>query len=360
MKTLTDNLQTFLSRAILGVLFAALIFAALPANAAATAAARASLVRGDVTVTTEAGEARPLRRGDQLMSGDTVITDSKAIAQLVFMDRSVLYIKSGSSVKLENFHFAGTSSGNEEDKSVTDLLKGGMRSVTGLVGKSDPEKVIYRAQDITIGIRGTALEINTTDNSTEVTFDFGYGYVETTRAGICERTELGQGDAWILSASTTKQRIVARGKGDPAYVAQYLATAKPEEARSLSASVSEDMTLQDLMLTVAMMREVRQFDGALLEATVAGMSGSLPATDVPTLLTGVTMAYPDGAADILSAAVSVNTDITTATASVMCGLADQPDTTVQPLVDRAVDLGLTAPQAQQVLNQVQSGGCWSS
>ena len=63
---------------------------------------------------------------------------------------------------------------------VLNLLSGGMRAITGLIGLGSPQKVTYKAGNYTIGIRGTDVTILSTENQTLLTVTVNEGRVSVT------------------------------------------------------------------------------------------------------------------------------------------------------------------------------------
>ena len=122
----------------------------------AFANATATSVTGTVRAQMGVAEMRTLRTGDTVRSGDTVITGPGSSAVLRFEDGQIAALGANSRLVVQAFDYnATTKSGNI----VLNLLAGGMRAVTGLIGRSSPSSVKYRAGNYTIGIRGTDVNI---------------------------------------------------------------------------------------------------------------------------------------------------------------------------------------------------------
>ncbi len=84
-----------------------------------------------------AGASRRLARGAAIFSVDTLITKARERMQLSLIDDSYISIQPGS----EEAHYR--------------LIKGGIRALTGLIGKDNPEAYRVNTAVATIGIRGT-------------------------------------------------------------------------------------------------------------------------------------------------------------------------------------------------------------
>jgi len=323
----------------------------------AESAARVSFLRGAATVTDATAGVRDLRRGDTVKAGDIVETGPKAVAQIVFPDQSVMYVKADSKIKLEAYRFE--SGGEDRDNvSVTEVLKGGMRSITGLIGQHNPDNVKYKSGDTTIGIRGTAVEVDyDSDRVSMITFDYGHGFVEAERQGFCIRKALTHGDTMIISGNETQITDTDRSDEDASQMARRLVLARPDETINLAKTAGQTMPLEDSLLTLAMLREVSQFNSGALSAIVEGMSSSINAADQEVLVRNAAMIYPSDAPVILEAATRGNMDIGLAVSGVMCGLRDQPSDLTDNVIHKAVELGITPAQAREVLGALQGKGC---
>ncbi len=145
-------------------LVASLVATSVFANATATT------VTGDVTAQTGSAAARVVRQGDILRMGDTVATGAGSNAVLKFEDGQIAALGPNSRMVITAYEYnAQASTGNV----VLSLLRGGMRAITGLIGKSQPQKVTYKAGNFTIGIRGTDVYIATLDGDVVVTVEDG-------------------------------------------------------------------------------------------------------------------------------------------------------------------------------------------
>jgi hypothetical protein len=115
-------------------------------------AAVVTSVSGPVTAQTGSAPARVIRQGDELNQGDTIITGPGASVVLKFDDGQVAALTQNSRLAVTSYQYnPATESGN----SLLSLVSGGMRVITGLIGKRTPDRVAYRAATATIGIRGS-------------------------------------------------------------------------------------------------------------------------------------------------------------------------------------------------------------
>lgn len=144
--------------AVFGSLAFALCMPAAPAALAQSEGGNAGTVThlsGTLSVTRSDGSARILSRKSAVISGDTLSTQRDSYAQINFTDGSTLTLRPNTQMKVEDYQF--TQDRPQADNSFFRLLKGGLRSVTGLIGKRGNQDA-YRigTSTVTIGIRGTS------------------------------------------------------------------------------------------------------------------------------------------------------------------------------------------------------------
>lgn len=121
--------------------------------AATGAAATVTHLNGTLVATKPDGTTRILARNSEVAEGEVVSTASGTYARLKFTDGGEFILRPNSQVRIEAYRFDGAT---ENDDNVTlELIKGGVRSITGLIGKRNPSKYRMKAQNATIGIRGT-------------------------------------------------------------------------------------------------------------------------------------------------------------------------------------------------------------
>jgi len=121
--------------------------------AAGEAAVVISLV-GTVSAQKPDGKVRVLAKDSVLMPGEIVLTEKGSSVRLRFGDDSMVTLRPGSRLVIENFSYDAAKPAS--DSLVLNLVKGGMRAVSGAVGKrGDQDAYRARTHAGTIGIRGT-------------------------------------------------------------------------------------------------------------------------------------------------------------------------------------------------------------
>jgi hypothetical protein len=121
---------------------------------AAGAAAVVVQVAGTVSAQRPDGKVRVLAKDSSLDAGEIVMTEKASSVRLKFSDGSQVTLRPSTRLVIEDYRF-------EEDKpaddaAVLNLVKGGLRAVSGLVGKRGRQDAHQtRTSAAIIGIRGT-------------------------------------------------------------------------------------------------------------------------------------------------------------------------------------------------------------
>ncbi|MFL9924782.1 FecR domain-containing protein [Herbaspirillum lusitanum] len=88
-----------------------------------------------------------------ILEGDTLITEKETYTRVKFMDNAEIVLRPGSEIQVAKYLYDEQKP--ENDNVAINLVKGGLRAVTGLVGKRNHEAVNFNTPTATIGIRGT-------------------------------------------------------------------------------------------------------------------------------------------------------------------------------------------------------------
>ena len=342
------HLKGLCSLIIIGLLFVTAI------AHAADNRGRVMYIRGSVTALDgTTGVPRILRADSRVRLGEIIETGPKSVVQIVFPDRSMLHVKSETRIKVEEYNF--TPSKPEDDGMVVNLFKGGMRSLTGLVGKRNPDKVRYKTPVATIGIRGTILEISQTkDGGFKTTFDYGGGYMLTEDES---KILLNAGEAAQVNVEGTGLEKVPyeRSDDDPARLAARLAGESKQQVLISTSSICQDQSPGDVLLMVAMGQSVS--DDGNASSTIQGLTNCLPVEVTATMLS--TMAYidPDNAPAMLDAAIKGGANVAIALESMLRGMENAAPEQVQDLIKTAVsDHGLTTNDANNIRDNLSNEG----
>jgi hypothetical protein len=123
------------------------------APALAASAGEVTHVSGAVMARKADGQSRILSVKSQVQEGDVLATAENSYARVKFGDGTETVLRPATQVKIDAFKFEEQKP--QQDNVVLSLLKGGMRAVTGLLGKRSPASFRVATPSATIGIRGT-------------------------------------------------------------------------------------------------------------------------------------------------------------------------------------------------------------
>jgi hypothetical protein len=95
---------------------------------------------------------RTLGKGQILMAGDRLTTAPQASAIIKLTDGSRMTLRPDSEIIVQEYRFKESASDNSM---VLNLLRGGLRAVTGALSKGSPDAVKIQTANATVGIHGT-------------------------------------------------------------------------------------------------------------------------------------------------------------------------------------------------------------
>lgn len=133
-----------------GLLAFALI-AVAPMAVAADEVGYVKTVKGQVKAE-RAGGSHPVNLGDALYEGDRLIVASQGSVGISFKDETLVSLGGGSEFLLNRYAYDPTTRGGQVEASI---LKGTMRFVTGLIGRTNPQAIQVNTPTATMGVRGT-------------------------------------------------------------------------------------------------------------------------------------------------------------------------------------------------------------
>ena len=103
------------------------------------------------------GTKRVMAINSAVEEGDTLVTEKKTYARIKFTDNSEINMRPGTQLNVSQYTFDQAKP--TEDKVVMNLVKGGMRAVTGMIGKrGDQDSYKLMTNTAVVGIRGTTYE----------------------------------------------------------------------------------------------------------------------------------------------------------------------------------------------------------
>lgn len=183
--------------------------AAYPVISYSAGAARVDFAAGNVIAVSAAGAQRSLAKGTEIGTGEVVVTGDGR-CQLRFTDGAVISLQPGTEFKIDNYLYSGK--GDTEEKGFFSLIKGGMRTITGLIGRSNRNNYHVTTSVATIGIRGTEYTAGISGN--ELLVHTGEGLVEVCNSAGC--VLLGAGESGSVQGQNQPKRTDARPQLPPA------------------------------------------------------------------------------------------------------------------------------------------------
>ena len=99
------------------------------------------------------GSVRIMAVKSEVLQGDTLITQANTYTRVKFLDNAEIVLRPASELVVSSYLYDDEKP--EKDNVIIGLIKGGLRAVTGLVGKRNRDAVNFNTPTATIGIRGT-------------------------------------------------------------------------------------------------------------------------------------------------------------------------------------------------------------
>ncbi|TAK46425.1 MAG: hypothetical protein EPO27_08035 [Betaproteobacteria bacterium] len=143
-----NRLRAVESLALIGAL------AGLLPEAAWSAAGSVTHLSGAVVARRGDGQSQILSVKSEVREGDVIATAENSYARVKFGDGTEVVLRPNTQLKVDAFKYEEQRP--REDNVLLSLLKGGLRSVTGLLAKRNAASFRVQAPNATIGIRGTS------------------------------------------------------------------------------------------------------------------------------------------------------------------------------------------------------------
>ena len=102
---------------------------------------------------TISGKRLPVALGDKVLAGDTLVTGKTGAIHVRMNDTAFISVRPDTRLVVQSFVWNGKEDGLE--RAVFSLLRGGFRTITGVIGRRTKENYLVNTPTATIGIRGT-------------------------------------------------------------------------------------------------------------------------------------------------------------------------------------------------------------
>ena len=185
---------------------------------ATPAIATAAAVDGTVFVTRSGTRQVLLARGSGLQLGDAINTTRNSTVRLKFTDGGETVVRPESTIVVQAYQFQQETPAN--DNLLLSLLKGGLRALTGAIGKrGNPDAYQLRANTATVGIRGTDYSVRLCQQDCDA--DVEATLLRNRATPVAARAVQVRGVAKVMRASTTP---ITLKEGEPLYSGDMLQT----------------------------------------------------------------------------------------------------------------------------------------
>ena len=223
-------------KALSGLLGTLVVGGCLLSGSAIAGVGAVTHLSGTLTSQGATGPSRLMAVKSEVNEGDLLVTQAETYARIKFVDGAEIVLRPGTQLRVASYSFQESKPQN--DSAVFSLLKGGLRAVTGLLGKRSQDKVGFTTNTATIGIRGTHFGallcqadcggIPTTSGNAPADglhVDVTSGSVIVTNAA--GKTLVNAGQFGFVPSATSIPVVVPPGQGVPVTMPQDIAQNKP-------------------------------------------------------------------------------------------------------------------------------------
>ena len=200
------------------------VFCLVAGAAFAAPVGEVEAARGAGVVQRNGKIARLLGRGLLLEQGDVVTTGPDSSAVLRFVDGTRVTLRPNSRFQVQAFEYQ--RDGADKDKPgamVFNLIRGGMRTLTGALPKQGPEVARVVSGAATLGIRGTDFDVRVCAGDEDCPLaGFAPEQARPLASPVSARVLVAQGELGVVGASGARRILVA---GGPLYPGDVIETA---------------------------------------------------------------------------------------------------------------------------------------
>ena len=179
-------------------------------------------VSGALLVRKSDGSSKILAPHSKVESGDLLATAGDTYARVKFTDGGEVTLRPNTQFRIESFVYDQANAAT--DSALFNLIKGGLRTITGALGKRKPDAYQMRTAVATIGIRGTNYGLllcqndcqNLRNNEGQVPqnglhLDVAQGLISVTNPGGEKLLSIGQ--FGFVQNNTVPMNLVPPGQG---------------------------------------------------------------------------------------------------------------------------------------------------
>lgn len=182
------------------LVFIGMLMTASPLFAAA--AATVEFVWGTAYAVSISGDKRELEKGSGIDVGDTVVSETARV-QLRFTDGGFVSLLPHSEFRVNAYSYSGKPDGSE--RIAMELIRGGLRTISGLIGKAIQSAYEMKTNVATIGIRGTEYTVVYGES---VSGTVSAGAVAVCNVGGC--LDVSHGQSYYVKDENTKPVFISK------------------------------------------------------------------------------------------------------------------------------------------------------
>ena len=174
------------------------------------------MVKGNVTAAVGSGPATTVKPGQRFQPGTSFTTGTNSQAILRFDDGQAIVLDQNTEFRLTGYNFDRAKP--QQDNVAMQILKGALRSITGLIGQRNRSRFALTTPQMTIGIRGTDFMVALTDQGYVSVLQ---GSVSVTNSG--GTATFGAGSLGGVASSTTLPATITAAALPPSASAAFSA-----------------------------------------------------------------------------------------------------------------------------------------
>ena len=168
----------------------------------AAAAATVEFIWGTAYAVSISAEKRDLEKGSPVHVGDRVVSETARV-QLRFTDGGFVSLSPNSEFRVNAYSYSGKPDGRE--RVAMELIRGGLRTISGLIGKANRSKYEMKTNVATIGIRGTEY---TVVYGKSVSGTVSAGAIAVCNSGGC--LDVIHGQSYYIADENTKPVFISK------------------------------------------------------------------------------------------------------------------------------------------------------
>lgn len=284
----------------------------ITANAYAASVGTVIFSQGKIFSTSASSQTRVLTKGSAVESGDTIKTEADAMLQITMIDGAKFALQPNTTFKVDDYIYNGAEDGNE--RAFFSLVKGALRTVTGVIGKKNKQNYSGRTPTATIGVRGTEYALRF-DGITLVTV--GDGAISICNQSNCLDLDAGQSGIVLdkdAAPKLTDKTVLQEDRNKQDLAVSLIAEDKENEFEPNNDAQSETLVVAPVAppaLTPANNIPLASGIGRLdifLQPTGASINAGLTGSSMVFDANGVLTSYRDTSSTAIGGDIGVNAE----------------------------------------------------